>query len=302
MLLRRLIIPLCLLILLVPVYLWKVQGWWTASVSGQDPLPAQPFDPSKAIAEFNPLDVSDANRGIIAGAAINPIDNIELLARTDVIELLRQSLVKCQETANNYTCTLAKQERINGKLNTPEEIEVWFKQQPFSVFMHWKKNVTPAAASLYVQGENKGKILVRPSAAAAKIFGYVERPVDAADVKATTRYLVTEFGLRCGTERTYKAWKELRDKGNFNTTYLGLRKKVEEAGGRDCHVILRKCDPPEEDGMTEITIYIDAETWFQVGSILKAKDDLVGSYWFRDINLNPSFDAKQFLPETLKKY
>jgi hypothetical protein len=166
--------------------------------------------------------------------------------------------------------------------------------------MHWEEGAALADASLFVTNQNNHKICVRPRI--GKFLGYVERAPDANEVKDYTRYLITEFGIRCATERTYKAWKALQDRGvTLQVKYLGIQ-KVEEAGGRDCHVIQRRCDPPEEEGLTEITIYVDAETWFQVGSVLKQNDELIGSYWFTDIKLNPDFDDNQFKPETLKKF
>ena len=51
----------------------------------------------------------------------------------------------------------------------------------------------------------------------------------------------------------------------------------------------------EEDGITELTTYIDKETWLQVGSVLKGEENkLVASYYFRDIKLNPDYKADQF--------
>lgn len=297
----RFAILLCLILLLVPIYLWKVQGWWT--VVGNT---GQKLDPTRDQAAFNALDVGNFERGIIAGAAVcqtSRPDDIELLARTDGVELLRQSLLKYQQSVKSYTCTLCKQERVKGKLNPPEVIEAWFKEEPYSVLMHWKEGAGLASASLYVTGENDGMMCVRLAARAGKFLGIIKNAPDSNEAKDNTRYLITEFGLRCGTERTYKAWKNLRDRGtSLQVEYLGLRKNVEEAGGRDCHVVRRICNPPEEEGLTNVTIYIDAETWFQVGSVLMAGDSLIGSYWFKDINLNAVFDDKLFKPETLKKY
>jgi len=195
------------------------------------------------------------------------------------------------------------QERLKGQLNPSETIEAWFKEEPFSVFMHWKEGAGLAVASLYVVGDNDGKMCVRPSSGAGKLLGWVKSAPDSSEAKDATRYLITEFGLRCGAERTYRAWKALQERGvTLRTEYLGLRKNVEEVGGRDCHVVVRRCDPPEEEGMTEITLLIDAETWQQVGTILKAGDELIGEYYFKDIKLNPDFDEKRFKPEMLKKY
>ena len=168
--------------------------------------------------------------------------------------------------------------------------------------MHWKQGEGLASASLYVSDEHGGKMCIRPSGA-AKVLGWVKRAPDSSEAKDSSRYPITEFGLRCGTERTYKAWKALQEKGvKLQVQYLGLHKNVPETGGRDCHVIRRLCNPPEEDGITEVTLLIDAETWFQVGSILKAKDDLVGYYYFKDIKLNQSLEAGRFKTDMLKKY
>jgi hypothetical protein len=42
-------------------------------------------------------------------------------------------------------------------------------------------------------------------------------------------------------------------------------------------------------------VYIDKDTWLQIGSVLKDKDGkLLGEYIFRDIRLNPTFKPEQF--------
>jgi hypothetical protein len=137
----------------------------------------------------------------------------------------------------------------------------------------------------------------------------VERAPDHSEVKASTRYLITDFGIRRGTERTYEAWKYIKEKGQLDFRYKGIQ-KCEQAGNRDCHVIVRKCDPnteldsrEREEGLTEITIYMDVETGLQVGTVLKAKDDqLIGEYYFSDIKTNPEIDPKLFQKENLKNY
>jgi len=298
------IISLCTSLLIVPMYLWKVQGWWT-EIATQTPK-AQ-VDPTLERPAFSALDVKQYVHGIILGTAVSDdtrsIDDIELLARTDAVELLRQSLLRYKSDVSSYTCTLAKQERLNGKLNAPEVIECWFKEEPYSVMMHWKEGAGLAAASLYVVGENDGRMCIRLAARAGRLLGIPKSAPEGPEARANTRYFITEFGIRCGTERTYKAWKNLRDAGvTLQTEYLGLRKNVAEAGGRACHVIKRTCSTPEEEGMTDVTVFIDAETWFQVGSVLMSDDKMIGSYWFRDIVINPAFEEKQFKPETLKKY
>lgn len=288
--LRLFIIPLCVLVLLVPIYLWKVQG-----TEESNARPSGPLDVTKDIS-------------VDAGAEVD-INSVEDLATKAPVELLRQCLLRYQRAGiSGYTCTFHMHEQVPGRpMKAPEEVECWFREKPYSVMMHWKKGAGLAAASLYVADENDNKMCVRPENKAAKIAvglngGFVKRPPDGSEAKEAARYGITDFGLRCGTERTYKAWKALYEQGTkLDVVYKGKR-AVEELGGRECHIITRYCDPPEEEGMTDVTLYIDAETWFQVGSVLKAGDRLIGSYFFRDVKLNPEFDAKQFKPETLKKY
>ena len=130
----------------------------------------------------------------------------------------------------------------------------------------------------------------------------MKRKPNSQEALDSARYRMTEFGMRYGTQRTYKAWKALHDAGvTLQVEYRGTR-VVDEVGGRLCHVLTRYCNPPEEEGMTDITLFIDDATWFQVGTILKDHDELIGEYYFRDINMNPTFEPKQFEPEILKQY
>lgn len=268
----HLIVALSLLLLFVPIYLWKVQGVSFFSCD-PPPAPAKPYDAKK-----------DA-----------PHD--------DFVELLRQSLIKYEESGvKGYTCTFVMHERVKGKLKDPEVIECWFQEKPFSVLMHWKEGAGKVAASLYVEGENDGLMCVRPANEVLKrVVGTARKKVDCDEAKDSARYQMTEFGVRCGTERTYKAWKALKDRGvKLNIEYQGIQRL--EKVGRDCHVVKRYCNEPEEEGMTDVTVYLDVETMMQVGSVLKAGNELIGEYYFKDIKINPTFEANRFKQEILKQY
>jgi hypothetical protein len=59
---------------------------------------------------------------------------------------------------------------------------------------------------------------------------------------------------------------------------------------------------PENDGVTESTLYIDKDMWLQVGSVVRGEDGkLIGEYYFFDIQLNPKFGEQQFRREALEK-
>ena len=57
-----------------------------------------------------------------------------------------------------------------------------------------------------------------------------------------------------------------------------------------------------QDAFAEVTLMFDAETWLQVGSVQRdANGELVGSYYFRDVALNPHLPPDQFTPAALRK-
>jgi len=206
---------------------------------------------------------------------------------------LQMCLDRYKREVQGYSCTLVKQERINGKLRPLEVTEIHFREKPFSVFMKWTKGSSPASPVLFVAGENKGKLLAR----AVLIW---EKDVDGPEAKNTSRYLVSDFGMYIGARRSLSDMLKAQKSGTLSVAYYGTE-KVARLDDRVCHKFVRvPCDPADKDGVWEdaiheLTIYIDAETWLQTGSILRdAKGELIGEYFFRNIQLNPTFSPKQF--------
>jgi hypothetical protein len=184
----------------------------------------------------------------------------------------------------------------------PKEVtEIHFREQPFSVIMRWTQGARKADAVMYVDGENDGKLLARPSGALARriVGDIVARDVDGSDAKASGRVTLNRFGMKNALVKTIKQWQAASDRGALQVEFLGVQ-KVKELDDRPCYVFRRLYDQ-EEDGVTELTTYIDEETLLQTGSILKGKDgQLIATYFFRDIKLNPTFMPAQFQPEALK--
>jgi hypothetical protein len=226
---------------------------------------------------------------------------MERLARTDPVAFLENCLRRYNRTVKGYTCILQKQERIDGKLQRTEVIEAAFREEPFSVLMKWKQGARQADAMLYVKGENDDQMLVLPSGL-FRFVGVVRRNPLGPEAKEASRYPVTEFGIKVGMQRTLASWQRARKQGILHVEFLGV-KRVPEAGNRSCWVLRRTgYKKPEEDGITQLTIYVDCENWLQVGSILKgAEGQLIGEYFFRDIHLNPDFKPGTFTREGLTR-
>lgn len=201
-----------------------------------------------------------------------------------------------------YTAVLHKHERIGGQLVPPEVVEVAFREEPHSVRLNWLKGARRAGTVLYVQGENNNKVLVKPAGLLGSMFGIVERGPDSDDARQSGRYPLPEFGIRRGMERILATWVAAQKRQALHVEYLETR-PIADLGDRTCHVLRRTgYERPARDGIAELTLYVDSETWLQTGTVLRDdKGELIASYFFRNVQLNPTFSAGQFTRDGLTR-
>jgi len=231
--------------------------------------------------------------------ALPPNAEMERLAASDPIAFLQNCVRHYDRTVQGYRLVMRKKERIGNKEHPAELVEVCFREQPYSVYLNWLEGARRAQKALYVEGENDGKILVRPTFG-ARLVGYVRRDPDSEDARQSGRYSMKEYGLKKAMLRLLGSWEAAKKDGALHVELLG-EQKPEETGGRACWVLKRsRYKRPERDGVTETTVYIDKETWLLVGSTLRGEGGrLVADYWFRDIELNPTFKENQFTKAVL---
>jgi hypothetical protein len=228
---------------------------------------------------------------------------LENLLAAHPLTFLQMCLDRYDREVEGYSLIFRKRERVAGKLypaakDKYETVEVHFREHPFSVYMNWLKEPKLAQRALYVEGENDNKVIARPRGLLGAIV--VSRDVDSPDSKASGRYTINQFGLRLALQRTVDHMRKARDRGKLFVRYDGLV-KLHEVGDRVCYKFVRTpYEPPEEDGVNELTVYIDRENWLQVGSVLRDADgQLIGEYFFSDIQLNPEFSEAQFTRDSV---
>jgi hypothetical protein len=236
-----------------------------------------------------------------AGKELPSNDDMERLAKNDPIAFLQWCIRRYDREVKGYTATLRKQERIDGEIEPSEIIDVAFREDPFSVRMQWKEGARRASALVYVKGENRDQLLIRPNGIFS-VAGVVPRDPYGSDAKKGGRYPVPEFGIKIGMQRTLTSWQKAQKDKTLRVEYLGV-KKIKEAGDRPCWVLKRtRYAKPEEDSISQLTIFVDTETWLQVGTILKGDDDkFIGEYFFRDIKLNPEFPRDAFARSAIQR-
>jgi hypothetical protein len=261
-------------------------------------------------------------------------DEFEELAKSDPVAMLEKCLVRYQrEVPGGVRCILDKEERVRGKLLPREVISLSVRgdvpdpatnKTHIEVLMKWQSGAQKVLGSelkgtLYVEklGGNKDPINTwRPS---APFFKEKEIGVNEDSARSASRYCIRDAGPYRGMLRTYDVWKQRKLEGMLTTGYLG-RRRIEKAEGADCYVVKRICRTPEVDpfelggtvkltpeliaqeGFDELTVMIDAKSWIQVGTELRRSNgDLIGAYYFREIELNPSFIVETFNKDGLLK-
>jgi hypothetical protein len=225
-------------------------------------------------------------------------DFYENKRRKAPLAFLEEALERGEREVLGYSAHLRKIEKVGGYV--VEELEVSFRQKPFSVYMNWLQGARALGATrvIYVEGENKNKLLAKPK---LSFMGIQERAVDAPDAKAGSRYTIDHFGMHKGTERTLASMNKARDRGQLHLRYVGEGTDT-RLGGVPCYIFVRKpYEPLEEEGLNELILFVDKANWLQVGSILKdAKGDVIAEYFFKDVRVNPVFPEWQFTRKALE--
>jgi hypothetical protein len=273
------------------------------------PVCALLISPSAEKEGEKPL-VLDIKPFVDDGADLPDAAGLEKLAAKDPVAFLETCLRRNQREVKGYTCAMQKQERLGDKLQAKEIIALTCREKPLSVLLRWQEGQRLADAALYVDGENQEKhknglksmMLVHPAGLAGKLVKSVSRDPEGEEARQAGRYSLPDCGIEQGTQRTLAYMKAAKAAGQLKVEFLG-EVKLPEAGDRACYKLRRtKYAKPEEDGVTDLTIYIDKETWLQVGSVLKGDNDqYIAQYFFRDIKLNPEFKPETFAKEALTK-
>src|SRR5262249_18772639 len=237
------------------------------------------------------------------GRPLSDAEQVGRLARERPLEFVEECLRRYRRDVHGYTLTMTKEERIDGQLQSPEEMEVAFREQPYSVALRWTKGARRAERAVYVAGQNNDKLLVRPTPRwhlMARLAGRLDKDgvatidVDGDDARQSGRFTVKEFGMYQGLARLFTDWKAAEDRGALHVEYMG-EQVVPETGGRTCYVLRRtRFLKPERDGVTEQVLYVDKENWLQVGSVANGDRGLIGAYFYRDIQINPAFQPDAF--------
>ncbi len=236
------------------------------------------------------------------------MDPFEASARRDPLSALRQASQECERLVRDYICTFVKQEQVQGRLRKAQDIRVQCRTEPFSVLMEWETNKDKCDRVLYVKGKwrnGKGgdQAWADPAGWAIDILlgpkGGVLQNIHGGMAKATARRTVDQFGFINTFDLLLLYSDMARERGELDLAYLGQS----ELNGRPTYLFRRRLPYTGEDGRYPerlLLAHLDRDTHLPIGVFTWADDEkqeLLGSYVFKDIELNPGLPAEVFSKE-----
>ena len=203
------------------------------------------------------------------------------------------------EKIQDYSATVAKRERIGGKLLDYEYMFVKLRQKPFSVYMYF---LGPAALKgqevIYVEGQNNGNMWAHGVGIKNTMFGTVSLKPDGPIAMRNQRYPLTELGILNLTRR-------LVEVGEDNMKYGECEVKFYEGAkinGRVCTCIEVVHPVPRRNFLFHLArIFVDKELNLPIRyeSYDWPKEqggppELIEEYTYLNLKLNNGFTDADF--------
>ncbi len=214
------------------------------------------------------------------------------LAKHDHISLLKLAIKRYEESIEDYIGTFCKQERLRGKLGKEQTIAFKFKEEPYSIYMEWKKNSDTADKLLYVKAQNNNKMIVHPTGLLSWLRS-VNRDPGGKDARKSSLYTCDQFGFYNSMKRGLKDYELAKKAGDLKIKYIGLTKVY----GRKCIALERIL--PKNKGYTTARLITKLDIEYLLPVALERYDwdnKLIFQNSFRDLKFNIGLKIEDFKP------
>ncbi len=164
--------------------------------------------PAMPVANPNPVRVAERPQITPASAAVSGLQSLKLSSHPEftqrignehpIMPALRWAKAGLPhiEAIDDYSCTLVKQERVNGELKPSQHLFLKVRHRPFSVYVYF---LTPeeerGQEAIYVHGQNDGKLIAHTVGVRHKLVGAVSLKPDGILAMQGSRYPITTVGL-----------------------------------------------------------------------------------------------------------
>jgi hypothetical protein len=234
-------------------------------------------------------------------------DQNEQLARTDPLRFLQHCLDYHRAHVRDYRCTFSKQESVQG-IRLPEQVaDVRFREEPFSVDMTFTRNVGECKRALYVAGrwvdaQGNELALAKPGGAILRAFlPQIKQPIHGRRARRASRRTIDQFGFSESLELILKYSRKAQAEGKLKLEYVGHG----AIGGRPTYVFERNLPytGDEKDYPDKLLVFhVDRQYLVPTACYCyadEARQALLGSYLYTDIQMNPRYTNDDFDPDKL---
>jgi hypothetical protein len=112
------------------------------------------------------------------------------------LDLARKGLANLRATIHDYSCTIVKRERIDGKLKEHEYMFAKIRHEPFSVYLYFlSPEDVKGQEVIWVDGHNEGNMLAHAGSGVRAMVGTVTLKPQSMIAMEGQRYPITEIGV-----------------------------------------------------------------------------------------------------------
>ncbi len=158
-----------------------------SAARGQEAAPAKEISltPNGGMTEGN----ANAAEAGAAAAGAHPLQ--------PALDLARRGLANLQATIQDYSCTVVKRERIDGKLKDHEYLFAKVRHEPFSVYLYFlAPEDVKGQEVIWVDGRNDGNMLAHAGSGVRAMIGTVALKPQSMIAMEGQRYPITEIGVK----------------------------------------------------------------------------------------------------------
>ena len=214
------------------------------------------------------------------------------------LKMARACLNNIETNVKNYSATLVKRERVDGKLTEPESMLLKVRHEPFSVYAYFSSPDNLKGQEVaFVEGKNSGNMQAH-GVGLQGLIGVVSLAPDGRVAMYGQRYPITEIGILNLTKRLIEAAEQGRQHGECEVTI----RAGAQIDGRACTCI-EVVHPTQRPyfNFCKALVYIDDEMNIPVSYEAYEWPDtpggepkLIEQYTYVDVELNNDFTDADF--------
>jgi hypothetical protein len=224
------------------------------------------------------------------------------------LKIARESLERIQTSVVDYSCTLIKQERINGVLRPEEYMFAEIRNRkvkdgvlvtPLSAYLYFlKPGKLKGREVIFVEGQNNGKMVAHEGGFRGRVVPPIWLKPDGPFAMHGQLYPITEIGIETLIDRLIEKGERDRKRGECTVDFI----KGAKINGRVCTVLQVKHPTPRPwfdfhiarifiDDELKVPIRYAAYTWPKEAG---GKPQLLEAYTYLNLKLNVQLTDADF--------